>query len=1117
MDNTLLQTPELFNQPSPYDLAEPGSVTTTEDRAKEKRFANEQTFFGLVDDAVKSDWQTSWTLWNAGLEDTDPNWVPSKEQWKQFTTGLPETYWELGQKASSPRQLEEMKAVALEDLGRQQRLASAGWEGTAIRLAVGLFDPMAIGVSAVTEGAAAPYIYGAKIGRAVRAIRAGLLTSTTNAALETFNPDPKSDWGAVAQAAGYGMLFGAAFGSLRRNPATIEEARMMDRIGQNLIKDGEERMKDVPGVDPDIAEWERMFGPSTADESSVGGKSVGAAENQRREGVLGDAPELDPQHAPQSAYGNWRYDSVGQLGKSKSPIARLIGAFFGEETVGYKDRRLVPISASEWGSRRYAEDLMSFNQTFRPAWADYAERQGMGWFKRRYSGRAQDEFMQQVSDFIEERDPTKAAQYDPSVQKVGNALRDRYALAADEMYNPGMSSGETRAPLRGAEFLEKDKHYIPYYSDPQKINSLLERFSTSELVRLAKAAITKAIPDVDEAIIDKMASGWLRRITSAGYGITDPLAGLLRGRSKDTVKAALDELGIAVDDAQLDDLVRAIARPEGTSSSRLKKRTSMDRSTTLELEAFDGKRIPVSIKDFFDRDAEKVFMRYSREHAGRVALARMQVVDPSAPSTMLIDGIRSREDFDKLLDWIRNDYARISGSYNPKALKGDIENMEYLYRSILGQPHHTGEAYVAWMRRAREYNFVRLMNRMGLAQLQEASKVITSVGLKAALTQMPTLRRVMRGDRSVLVDDLARELEAAGMFRNDAFLGTQKFRVNEEMWGEKIGHSTSDKIGHGLDRALTSGKAVTSHISLMKYVNSYLQQWASRTIAQKFVDLAFKNARMIGKDADRFKVLGLDEARLDKIYEQIRAHAKVSPAGRLHQLNFEQWDPTVRAQFLGSLYRYTRKVIQENDAGGMARWMSKPGAQLFFQFRSFVLGAWSKSTLYNLHHMDGRALVGLLAEIVMGSATYAVNVYANSSSRKDAQEYLDKELSWGRLITAGFGRASIASIIPTVSDSLTTFTPWGALFDARTSATPTQLIGGFPVLDALNSAQTFTRGTIDSFVSDRKLSQREIFAGARTMPFGNWWPLVTALGKMVDDRPYMEPRGMKESYSIFGK
>jgi hypothetical protein len=1068
----------------PAPLPPNGDVTFAPDTSPvpsyvdENARADEQSrldpgFLGSIPLAVQSDWASSWAFRQMGsLSPEGP--APTEEQRKHFLDTIPEAYWDLMDGAHSAAQLEQRRQWAVDDMDRERRLAAAGWTGWSARLLTNLFDPTAVGAMMATDGVAAPYIAGLKVGRLGKLFATALEMGTSNAALTAAESyvNPKIDAETMAESFGMGLIWGGVVGHLRSNPHTQEEANRFIQIGQKQVAEAREQG------------------------SSVGAAASGNATNP----LVENAPIIDGP-VPQAALTGLRYDSVGQLGGDKvSKSARLYGPHLGEESVGFTDHSAVPNSASEIGSRLHRAAVVDWFQTIKPAYSEWAKDNGVSWLQRNTAGREYKRFMNEVSNFVEDRDPMSSGYHSATV-KAGTKFRKIMKSWAELGRDPGYDEGVVRRPIAGFENIEADDHYVPKYSDPDKINSLYQRFSDSELHKFVKRAVLSAVPDMKDEIAHRVAAGWLKRIRGAGYGIKDDFSAAFNTSNADTIRTALRDLQI--DDTDIEQIIGAIGKKDTAGESSRTKRRSPLNYTYSEPAA--GSKPALSMKDFFVSDADELLHRYSREMSGRVALAKVQIRNPDN-GELIVDGITSKGEYDTLISHIAQDYAVAGASGKEAGLKRARENMEYLYRAILGQAHHHSESYVPWLRRMREANVIRLMNRLGLNQAQEVSLMISQVGLKAMLSQMPALRRVINGaGDKVLNSRLAQELEAGTGLGTDQFFGQARFHHLENI----VGEHGSGRIGRAIDNTLTTGKGITSSISLMRHVNSYLQQWTSKAIAQRFADMAFGRGLkgLSGKNPERIRALGLNDATAERIFNEIRTHATVSGSRRkLDALNMEKWDPALRSQFLNSVYRYSRRIVLENDAGNLNRWMSTPGGQMLLQFRTFIFGAWAKRTLANLHHLDMTAFSTLMAEIMLGAATHAVNVYTNAATRSDAEDYKAQQLTIQRLAAAGFGRSGISSILPTIVDSALAYTTGKPYFDARTSATANDILFGVPLADWIKSSSTFSQGLIGSTLEGRQMSQREIYAGQRSLPFGNWWPVAVLMGKMFGDRPYHEPK-----------
>lgn len=146
--------------------------------------------------------------------------------------------------------LAHMHSIAEKIQEEEKLLKTIMAEGTVpgiiAMLGVSILDPVALGATIATEGAAAPFIYGAKVTRLGRMLRAALLTGTTNAALEAVlvSQNETMDVEDVYYAAILGAGLGGFFASLRKGTKTVtpggtDEAylKALDDFDKEVTKD----------------------------------------------------------------------------------------------------------------------------------------------------------------------------------------------------------------------------------------------------------------------------------------------------------------------------------------------------------------------------------------------------------------------------------------------------------------------------------------------------------------------------------------------------------------------------------------------------------------------------------------------------------------------------------------------------------------------------------------------------------------------------------------------------------------------------------------------------------------------------------------------------------------
>jgi hypothetical protein len=79
------------------------------------------------------------------------------------------------------------------------------------------------------------------------------------------------------------------------------------------------------------------------------------------------------------------------------------------------------------------------------------------------------------------------------------------------------------------------------------------------------------------------------------------------------------------------------------------------------------------------------------------------------------------------------------------------------------------------------------------------------------------------------------------------------------------------------------------------------------------------------------------------------------------------------------------------------------------------------------------------------------------------------------------------------------------MFNARSSAQPSSLIGGSPASTFIDSASKGLGGLADSFVKGRSMSQSEARSLAGLLPFSTMMPMANGLSYMIQDLPARSP------------
>lgn len=1087
-----------------YDQSRTPPAPTLVDVTQEQRdrdAAGPQPYTSWSDqiyDSGAQNWYTAkiyrWATQGA-VDPHDNGWT--EDQWKHITDTLPEQYHDYVLTGTSEYNRNLRLKYATQMVERDEK---ADKTGTASSLTAGLVSgiadpvmlPLLAGGEAISLGRAGLGFVGKMLGGAV-------IGGTSNAALELGAKygldDPHTD---ALAAFGVGALLGGLTGPLARNPATTVERDLMTKTGMDAIEQAKGRalQANMPSIVSDVG-------------------SAGAARNVDR--IVPFDPTdwgIDDAAVDRGFGGKLRFDVAGQLTTSENPRARLAGFAMFEESAGTKGHAVLDAPTSVRAVALERKLMGNRNSVYQVALRDYVS-EGSSLLNPLSRARKADEFHRAVNAYMVDEHPSPDVS--PHIVKAASARQQFYDAWAGELERafPGLT-------------VKQKGFYSPKVADHNRISELDRLVDEETMHKFIAESIRRAHGEIEDSLLKKMAKGYWANIRKAGYGVEDSIAGALglgdKQGFKDAFRNALqDSEGLADEDLDkvydlfsgvVDETKKTTDGDKGVGY--LKRRTVMKYDYTANVRDKSGNMIPLKMDDLFIQDAEFLDHRYARTMSGRVAFADMKVRDP-VTDELIFDGIRSEADLTKLKNWVREGFRQLGKPLSEVQSKMDnaIENIDFGWKRINGIPVYGQEkAYAQWVRRFKALQFIRLMANMGLNQVQESWKVASMTGFRASMQQLPAIRRMVdETGRSIPKRDaLLGELEHMSGIGLDGLVGKFDFRFADD----RIGAGASSRLANGFDMAADWGQRMTAEVSLMRGIHDYQQKWAAKAVAQHLFDIARKTStetggfdltKLSGKGKERLAAAGLGDKNSELVLGNLLKHAE-KDGRKLVSLGSNKWDPKAVTEFAYLLNRYTDRLVQTNDVGGLSKWMSSPVLSMFTQFRSFVLGAWSKSTLYAINHMDPRMAVALIGEMALGTATYVVRQAPQLATDEGYDKYFEETLDPVNLAKNGFARTATSSILPMLMDSALMWTPAGAQFgSARASGSPQDAIFGAPAGNQIADAARFTKGVIRSTTEGRDMAQSEMRAGWNAfVPLGNFLPFSAIFSHMIEDRRKTPPR-----------
>ena len=1014
--------------------------------ARQEKIAEEQNrvgFFDAAQAALEKENSLYWFLSGLNKDDyeTDTSdWLDDKT-FDELTEGLPEESWDYLEESVNLKHAKDLRVKALKSLENEQTLQSYGYGGVALRVGAALTDPLAIGASVVTGGALGPAIWGSKATRLGNAFRGALGGATTNAAIEGYlvSQDPVKDPYDILYGTAAGLLLGGAFGGLAKTAQPdLEDAIVgLKKATENAqVIDYAEQMRRQFGDDPQV-------------QNLLGSTALSTGMNRWADDIqipnMATKKDFDSLENAPFSIGNLliRFDMVGRMKQSLLNTVRKAASLFGEDGVGFnRNNATMSPTADIKRTILYNTERGKVAEVFNPAVKQQAKIDGVNIVQRNFTSYRQ-RFAEQVADQIE----NPRADVSDAVKKAANVI----SLSFRELLRRAKAAG-----VKGFESIPENLRYFTHLWQPFKFKEFSVTYGEQNVVKLLKQSLLNADTDLTDELAENIATGMVRKIKKSEFGKDSGLARIFTTDEKDILKDILVEEEILTED-QAQRLINLFGRTPLGEPARAKRRLKIDVDAELALP--DGNILRV--KDLMNRDAEQVYDTYAQQLSGRIALAEI--------------GIKSEDDFRQLK---RNIDAEAKEKGLEEEAKKQIESLEILHDLLLGRNPSSaplnakaGSKTARVARLIADYNFIRLMNQVGFAQVAELGNIITLGGVRGLAQVIPEfgslIRRTKNGE---LQDQVARDIVN--------FLGVGNERAINQAFNRfdpvenYVSQNTTlfDKTIEGAISFLQPLKRVTADISGMAPITLMLERAAARTAMQNITDAAFKSTKISAK---RLAGLGLDEDMADRVYNQIREHAVTvkSPFFRnqkLRQTNMEEWtDTEARDAFTVAVVRMTRRSIQQNDLGNLNKYMTGTMGKLIIQFRTFMIVSWTKQTLHGLTVRDLQAAQAFAAVTMFAGASYVAQTHLNSLGRDDKNQFLEERLNPLEIAKAAFQRSSYASLIPAAVDTGMLFYTTEPVFAyGRTTGLASNLINGIPSVDLANKLSKAVLGGSRAILND---------------------------------------------------
>ena len=1048
--------------------------------SREAELAGRDGILDVIGSSVSQTWLgvQAWEAFSGPEAKPDFDWMDrgfSEEEFASATEGLQPNYYGFLDSAVSMEHAMMLREQALKEQGDVERVAAMGWGGIALNIGTSMIDPVAIGVSAATEGLAAPVIYSAKLGRAARMLRAGVAAGAVNAGIETamIAMDPARDLNAsdLLYASAGGFIIGGALGGFRRTVEDQAIAQVMHSVRNDI---------ETTGLQPA--------------RQSINAAAYEADPLLSTAGDYLSRETSAPGMAPRTALGTGRIDLAGRLKTSESPLVRRLGGLLVEDAVGNADGSVNRFAVSEQIDRQRKTRMTRFYRDYNPAFSEW-RKANKKWM---FSERARAEFNDAVGKAV--RRPIDATT-DPHVAKAAGAIKRELA----DLLQYGREKN-----VRGFNEIKDNAEYMTRQFNLKRLDDLAEKLTASRdgiapgaggyasiqklvsgslesyaLKRAAQAGMPP--PQLDKADLDKIAKGYVTSIRRRRFDGFDG-NGALAGDQIDVLREMLQDADLDPDD--IDRITSKIGKTDTSEEAgriaNAKYRLGLDETFRANINGMD-----VGIEDLLENDAEFLFSTYSRRVIGAAELedGLREFKVPDQEGVLPVHSPTPAA----LLQQIANSGDKLN--------EGDMKRLDATFKILKGVPLTDPSRAAEAMRLVRDYNFIRVMGQVGVAQVAELGNILGNGGIKTMFQQMPAFRNLYTLSKNgKFKDELANEIEAIWGMGTDLARSTPGISIDDYGMAELSGLNSSK--GRQANFTLQQGKQFTAMASGMSHVNMALQRMTGRVLVQKMMNMA-KGGRQLSKR--RMASLGISPEMMGRVSEQMKKHVTEIDGmfgRRVKAINIDTWDDAdARAVFVNSVDRWSKRVIQENDIGNMPLFMTSDMGKTIGQFRSFMLAAHTKQLLAGIHARDLTTLNSWWMSMFFGGLAYLGQTHVNSIGRDDREEWLEERLSASNIGKAAFQRAGFSTFAPMAIDLTAGSVMDDPVFSFRTTELGTGIFGN-PSVDLLNQAQRAASGIGKAALrDDYDWSKQDQRALTSTLPLQNAFLIRNGLAAVSGGLP----------------
>lgn len=680
--------------------------------------------------------------------------------------------------------------------------------------------------------------------------------------------------------------------------------------------------------------------------------------------------------------------------RSNSPMLRYVGRHLAENTTGAGGRGRTAAMSQVTRERLYMRPLLGYEDML----DQYRRQQGSNWLDGEFfSQRLRKEFDRKVYLEIERRQ-AGAGSFDPNplVRKAADSLEEGYSMMRVEAQKVGtLGSQRLGSTSRGYQPRQIDARKIHTLAPEgsmarRKIEQVLARQfeADNEYTFIARedgkdwVKGEKVTRNFDKKFANRLAKAYLTKAVRRGNGDYDVPMNIHTSEGADIISDMLEQMN----DIPAMDKEAILGKFSRGGSGYTKGRLNLN----LDEDLGNG----LKLADLFNQDAIGLYRSYARRVSGEVALGQYGIYGTKGMKLV-------------------KEVAQRTG-----ATGKELEALDQLTAELLNTPFGLAKRQPA-LDNLRMMTSAARLGGMLFPQLGEYANAVASVGVRGALSRIPSMPRLVREvgmlkKGQVSKNELLGSIDTlGGDIGLDDYYMSRMFDIKDnavEMYNDQ-----SVGIVGKMIRGGSHGVAVLSgHRTLVSV--------QTRGMAEQIVRKAIGYIKD-GKESAALLDMGFTPKVQQTIRDNMDRIATFDSKGRLQKLDLMEAEGDLGdiMAFRDAVERGAGQIIQKTYAGERGPWAHNDFLKLLFQFRTFSLTSIEKQ--WGRQKAVGAVQGGIAGAVrpyavLMGAMSFALpihmarlNLQTVGMSRSEREKFVEERMNVAALTRATLNYASAAGLL----------------------------------------------------------------------------------------------------------